>query len=107
MITSCLDFVNSIGYDNFKSSVANYFDHMMAFYRLCGACDFSSVSSSINDNSVVFLILFANSKDSYTLEYILRNSTNKSIEVFGKQFIYNTRVIDDNTLEVTITSYTI
>lgn len=102
MSKSCLDFVNSIGYNYFKDSVCDHFDQMMAFYRLCGTCDFESISSVTNDQMVDFNIYFANNQDATTLHYILSSASDRTIQVFGTSFGYDSEQIDETTLRVKI-----
>ena len=102
MSKSCLDFVNSIGYSYFKDSVCDHFDQMMAFYRLCGTCEYESISIITTDQAVDFNIYFANNQDATTLLYILNNSSDKSIQVFDTRFAYDSEQIDETTLKVKI-----
>lgn len=102
MMKSCLDFVNSIGYEDFKTIISDYFDHLMAFYKLCGTCDFQSISSITNNQLVEFHIIFANEKDAYTLQYALNTGIEKRVRVYNTWFQYTSQQINDRTLMVTI-----
>ena len=102
MTRSCLDFVNSIGYEYFKNGVCNHFDQMMAFYRLCGSCEFQSITGINNDQMVEFDIYFANNQDAATLHYILSSAGDRTINVFGSWFAYESEQIDETTLKVKI-----
>ena len=101
---TCLDFIDSIGYDQFKSYIEYYFDQIMALYKLCGACDITSICSEVHEDEISFRLLFANTADVVTMRYVL--STNGSINIYGSLFNTSCEDIDENTLRVTISPCT-
>lgn len=98
---TCLDFINSIGSSTFKNYVEQHFDQIMALYNLCGASTITSIDTEINDADVSFNILFANTEDIVTMEYVLSTSANL-VDVYGTSFSVDTETIDSNTLRVTM-----
>lgn len=99
-----LDFVNSIGYEEFKANIEQHFDQLMALYRLCGTCNISTNSVNTNNTEIEFEILFANTTDIDSMENLI-NVSHNSIRIYDTDFSVDSDKIADNVLKITIRPY--
>lgn len=77
-----LQFVKSIGYDNFKESIVRFFDENMALYNLVGEYkNINCITGNVDDKSITFDLKFNNVSDSNKM--YLGISENESICIYG------------------------
>lgn len=77
-----LQFVQSIGYENFEKSIVRFFDENMALYNLIGEYkNINCITGNVDDKSITFDIKFDNISDSEKMCLIICNS--KPICIYG------------------------
>ena len=85
-----LNFINSIGYSNFKESVTTFFDENIALYNLIGNYNIithnecpTQIDGKIDRSSIKFILTFDNEEDAKKMHKIMNGSV---INVFGRNF---------------------
>lgn len=81
-----IDFINSIGYSNFESTVTKFFDENIALYNLVGeyCADFNINGEEVEDRSSIrFVLDFKSSKDA---KKVFDEISDKYIIVFNRRF---------------------
>lgn len=102
---TCIDFINSIGIENTKTLIGNYFDQTMALYKICGKSNFSSITSIIDENNIIrFELIFNNQEDINNMERLLSITTNCIIYSIIFQVYYEKK--DDHTIIIMLKSAT-
>lgn len=88
-----IQFINSIGYSNFESTVTTFFDENMALYNLVGgySADFHINGEVVEDGSSIrFILDFKSKKDAKKMYDII---SDKYIIIFNKRFDINETLI--------------
>lgn len=102
---TCIDFINSIGIENIKTLIGNYFDQTMALYKICGTSNFSSINSIIDENNMIrFELVFDNNNDLVNMENLL-SITNNCI-IYGIIFEVYYEKKDNNIINIMLKSAT-
>lgn len=91
MIT-CLDFVRSIGVENFKKCIESHFDHIMALYSIVGQYKIETADVSFDEKSIL-----VNMKMDIVPDDVQRVTV---INIYGNPFELEIKDISKNSMQV-------
>ena len=85
-----LNFINSIGYSNFKESVTTFFDENIALYNIIGDYTIithneypTQINGKIDRSSIKFILTFDSEENAKKMHEIMNGSI---INVFNRNF---------------------